>query len=230
MSQPSKVLSVQAADDILSMITIKKKFSLGDKLPNENELSAMLGISRTTLREAIKLLVARNVLEIQRGKGTYVANIKNSDDDAALDPLFKSKMRIKDLFEVRLMIEPSAARLAAIRGTDREIKRILDAGAAVEEKIFSGKNRVYEEQNFHNSIILATGNEFMNMFMPIVIKGVQVGVNEYLSNEEVTKSTLEEHRNIMFFIKERNSDGAEAAMEMHILDLIRITRSMMGNR
>jgi len=226
MSQSPKVLSVQAADDILNMINIKKKFSLGDKLPNENELSAMLGISRTTLREAIKLLVAKNVLEIKRGKGTYVTSIKTSNGEA-LDPLLKSKMRVNDLFEVRLMIEPSAAELAAIRGTDREIKRILDAGAAVEEKILSGKNRVYEEQNFHNSIILATGNEFMNMFMPIVIKGVQAGVNEYLSNEEVTKSTLEEHKNIMFFIKERNPDGAKAAMEMHILELIRITRSMM---
>ena len=204
MSQSPKVLSIQAADDILNMIMIEKQFALGDKLPNENELSGILGVSRTTLREAIKLLAAGNVVEIRRGKGTYVSSTSVSGGDYGLDPLLKSKMGVKDLFEVRLLIEPTAAKLAAIRGGDREIKRILDAGAAVEEKIFSGQNRVYEEQNFHNSIILATGNEFMNMFMPIVIKGVQAGVNEYLSNDEVAKCTLEDHKNIMFFIKERS--------------------------
>lgn len=88
----NKMLSQSIADTMLSMITIEKRFSAGDKLPNENELSEELNVSRTTLREAIRTLVAYNVLEIQRGKGTFVTQ---------------------------------AAYLAAIRGTDAEIKRIL---------------------------------------------------------------------------------------------------------
>ena len=68
----NKMLSQSIADTLLSMITIEKRFSAGDKLPNENELSEELNISRTTLREAIRILVAYNVLEIQRGKGTFV--------------------------------------------------------------------------------------------------------------------------------------------------------------
>ena len=88
----NKMLSQSIADTMLSMITIEKRFSAGDKLPNENEVSEELNVSRTTLREAIRTLVAYNVLEIQRGKGTFVTQ---------------------------------AAYLAAIRGTDAEIKRIL---------------------------------------------------------------------------------------------------------
>lgn len=64
----SKMLSQSVADSILSMITIEKKFAAGDQLPNELNLSEELGVSRTTLREAIRILVAYEVLEIQREK------------------------------------------------------------------------------------------------------------------------------------------------------------------
>ncbi len=68
----NKMLSQSIADSILSMITIEKRFSVGDKLPNEMELSEKLHVSRTTLREAVRILVAYNLLEVRRGKGTYV--------------------------------------------------------------------------------------------------------------------------------------------------------------
>ena len=67
-----KMLSQNAAETILSMITVEKRFSTGDRLPNETELAEELNISRTTLREAVKILTAYGVLEIQRGRGTYV--------------------------------------------------------------------------------------------------------------------------------------------------------------
>ena len=73
-----KRLSESIADDILTMITIEKRFKEGDKLPNENDLSSELDVSRTTLREAIRILATNGVLEIRRGKGTYVTyNEKN---------------------------------------------------------------------------------------------------------------------------------------------------------
>ena len=68
----NKMLSQSVADSILSMITIEKRFAAGDKLPNEIELSEELNVSRTTLREAVRILVAYQILEIRRGKGTYV--------------------------------------------------------------------------------------------------------------------------------------------------------------
>ena len=68
----SQSLSEQVADEILDMIVVKKQFKIGDKLPNETELSALLNVSRTTLREAIKMLVLQDIVEIKRGKGTFV--------------------------------------------------------------------------------------------------------------------------------------------------------------
>lgn len=121
----NKMLSQSIADSILSMITIEKRFSAGDKLPNELELSEELHVSRTTLREAIRILVAYDILEIKRGKGTYVTE-KVLERPQDLEQLSSVKVNVKDLYEMRLIFEPEAAYLAAIRGTDAEIKRIYE--------------------------------------------------------------------------------------------------------
>ena len=121
----NKMLSQSVADSILSMITIEKRFAAGDKLPNEIELSEELNVSRTTLREAVRILVAYQILEIRRGKGTYVTK-KAFEQPQDLEQLSAVRVNAGDLYEMRLIFEPEAAYLAAVRGTDAEIKRILD--------------------------------------------------------------------------------------------------------
>ena len=123
----NKMLSQSVADNILSMITIEKRFAAGDKLPNEIDLAEELNVSRTTLREAIRILVALDILEIQRGKGTYVTEnaFKQQQD---IEQLANVKVNAKDLYEMRLIFEPEAAYLATIRATDAEVRRIIDYG------------------------------------------------------------------------------------------------------
>ena len=130
----NKMLSQSVADNILAMITIEKRYSVGDKLPNELELSEELNVSRTTLREAIRILVAYEILEIRRGRGTYVTQ-KAQEQPQDLEQLSTVKVNAKDLYEMRLIFEPEAAYLAAERGTDAEIKRILDYGKRIEDEI-----------------------------------------------------------------------------------------------
>lgn len=107
--QKGKRLSDSVADDILTMIAIEKRFKAGGKLPNENELSEELGVSRTTLREAIRILAAGNVLEIQRGKGTYVKSNFEERSLENLSHLALIKVNADDLYEMRLIFEPEAA-------------------------------------------------------------------------------------------------------------------------
>ena len=97
---------------------------IGDKLPNENELSEELGVSRTTLREAVKFLIAHNVLEIKRGKGTYVADNKDLNEDYGLSELENLVMDSMDFFETRIMLEPTMANYAAKRATVDDIKEL----------------------------------------------------------------------------------------------------------
>ncbi|WMJ79025.1 MULTISPECIES: FadR/GntR family transcriptional regulator [unclassified Sedimentibacter] len=217
MTLHSKRLSEQAAEDILNMITVKKKYLPGDKLPNENDLSAELKISRTTLREAIRILITHNILEIKRGKGTYVVPMQNLRDDFCLDDSMTAMIGLKDLMEIRLIIEPEIVYYAAKRASDKEIEKILYHGELIENKIRNGEDRTEEEQLFHNSIAKSTHNDFINRLMPIINQGIYKGV--ILSKEKckANDDTLVDHRVIMDHLKKRDADGARIAMKLHII-------------
>lgn len=216
-----KRLSDSVADDILAMITIEKKFIPGEKLPNENELSEELKISRTTLREAIRILATNGILEIQRGKGTFVKKDLQTDNIEEISSLSKIKANAKDLYEMRLIFEPEAAYLAVQRASDAEIKRILSLGEQIEEYIKLGKDRTEIEQAFHKSIAKATHNEFMNKLMPVIYQAIDKGVALSEEKEMAVKDTIIDHRMIMDFIKNRNAEGAKSAMKIHILHAIK---------
>ena len=212
----NKMLSQSVADNILAMITIEKRYSVGDKLPNELELSEELNVSRTTLREAIRILVAYEILEIRRGRGTYVTQ-KAQEQPQDLEQLSTVKVNAKDLYEMRLIFEPEAAYLAAERGTDAEIKRILDYGKRIEDEIKSGKDRTKDEHAFHKAIAQATHNEFMNKLMPILYQAISKGVVLSVQSEKAKNDTINDHRMIMEFLEQHKAQGAKNAMRIHIM-------------
>lgn len=213
-----KRLSDHIADDIMSMITIEKRFKPGNKLPNENALSEELNISRTTLRESIRILVANGVLEIQRGRGTFVKkDFDISHTMKSLNNLSNTRIDARDLYEMRLIFEPEAAYYATIRATDAELQRILEYGQQIEQKIKLGMDRTDVEQKFHKSISKATHNEFMDKLMPVIFQAIDTGVVLSQKNERVTKDTLSDHKMIMEFMEARNPEGARSAMKIHIL-------------
>ena len=221
MTKKEKNLSQNAADDIVAMITIDKKYSAGDKLPNENDLASMLKISRTTLREAIRILVAHDVLEIRRGKGTFVVAKDEDIEGFSLDDFSVSKLNAKDLYEMRLIFEPQTAYYAALRATDTELNRILHYGKLEEQKILNNEDRTEFDQAFHRAIAKATHNEFMNKLMPILHKAIDKGVVLSDENKIVLEDTLIDHRMIMDFLENRDAEGAKTAMKLHIIHAMR---------
>ena len=205
-------LSDVTAKRIRNMIE-ESRFKVGDKLPNENDFANELGISRSTLREAIKALTSLGILEIRRGKGTFVTDstvIESGD-------LGEINSGLGDLFEMRLMFEPECAYYAAQRATDEEIAIICKYGEAVENKIKSGEDRTYEEQKFHESIANATHNAFVQQFMPIIFNAIKKGVIVMQKDKIVSDDNLNDDRLIMDFLKARNADGARTAMRLHII-------------
>lgn len=213
-----KRLSDSIAEDILSMITIEKKFLPGEKLPNEIELSTKFNISRTTLREAIRILVTNDILEIKRGKGTFVKkelDVRNTM--LPLNKLANARINAKDLYEIRLIFEPEAAYYATMRASATELDRILMYGKQIEQKIIQKKNRTEVEQKFHKAIAKATHNEFIDKLMPVIFQAIDQGIMLSEENERVTQDTLRDHQMIMEFMEARNPEGARSAMKIHIL-------------
>ena len=115
MKDDGKSLAECVADDITSMIIVEKRFLPGNKLLNENDFSKELFVSRSTFREAVKILSERGILEVKHGSGTYVAkNIASNTVSKAY-----SGIDALELNEIRLMIEPEAAYFAALRASDK---------------------------------------------------------------------------------------------------------------
>ena len=212
----TKKLSDVTAKRIRAMIETENRFKVGDKLPNENDFANELGISRATLREAIRILTLGGILEIRRGKGTFVT----SNTFIETGDLGEISSGLDDLFEMRLMFEPDCAYYAAQRATDEEIEIICKYGEAVEQKILSGEDKTYEEQKFHESIANATHNAFVKQFMPIIFNAIKKGVLVMQQDDNVSKDNLNDDRLIMEFLKARNADGARTAMRLHILHAI----------
>lgn len=217
----NKRLSDSIADEILSMVTIEKKFIPGDKLPNENDLSEELNISRTTLREAIRILVTNGILEIQRGKGTYVKKNIDLSKKESINFISSARINAKDLYEMRLIFEPEAAYYAALRASNIELKHILYYGLQIERKIENNEDRTEVEQKFHKSIAKATHNEFMNKLMPVIYQAIDKGVILSEKKELAVKDTISDHKMIMEFMEDRNPEGAKSAMKIHILHAIK---------
>lgn len=215
-------LSEQAAEELLEMISVKKNFSAGDKIPNEAELASLLGVGRSTVREAVKILISQNILRIERGKGTYVVSVPDytQTTEPALIPISKAQFNLKDLFEIRLIFEPEAAYLAAKRASDSEIEKICKYEEIIRRKIENNEDRTKEEYMFHSLISKATHNNFMKEIQPIILKSVTKSVPLAMedSTDTIEKHALIEHRLVADFLRKRDAQGAKSAMKLHIVN------------
>ena len=115
----------QTADELSALILSGKEFCPGDRLPNELELSSRFHISRTTLREAIRTLVVRGLVEVRHGSGTFVADHLPEDSPVDFQEMKNLKIHAQDLYEARLIFEPQVAALAVQRASDAEMEQIL---------------------------------------------------------------------------------------------------------
>ena len=208
------------AGRIKDMIFLEKKYLPNDKLPNEHDLSAQLGVSRTSLREAIKILAANGILTIKRGSGTFVSSTPDSPNDPfGMAYLDDKKKLVKNWFEFRLILEPPNARLAAVNGSDEEIKAISDSATRIAQLIKEGKSIVAEDQLFHAAIATATHNDVIKLTMPSLEAAVSDAITTSTkigTSSRSQENVLTYHTAIADFIRMRDGDGAEIAMRYHI--------------
>ena len=208
------------------MIVEEHLYESGSKLPNENELSDALHVSRTTLREAISFLVAQGVLEIRRGKGTFVAgNLPAAGLDLTSLAGVRSRVRAKDLFEMRLIFEPATVALACMRASDEELEQIRRKADRVEEIAADGGDWPLADQELHWAIIKASHNEYMRRLYPIINSAVNEILQISQNRQHMEEIALNDNRLIMGFLLQRDADGASHAMSIHMKHLINTLRS-----
>ena len=134
----------------INQLIIDQNIGPEQKLPNEFELAERLNVGRGTIREAVKLLVARNCLEVRRGKGTFVVEKTGQIEDPLGFAYVKDKITLaEDLMELRLRVEPWAAQLAAQRITDEEMPELQARCEEVTRIIRSGEDHGAADKAFH---------------------------------------------------------------------------------
>lgn len=215
MKQPRRQLADEIAEILLKRIA-DGEFQPGMKIPNEFELADELNVGRGTIREAVKSLVTRNVLVIKRGNGTYVAEHPGRVDDPLGFALNKDKLRLaNDLCEVRLILEPEIAALAAERATDEEIVKIREYCDEAAEAIKAGRYHGDADINFHKAIAAASHNQVMASVVPVIQQGVFLFVE--IADKYQLEMTVKTHRQICKAIATRDARAAYKYMREHLL-------------
>ena len=214
-------LSQQTADRLYTMIVEQGIYPAGSKLPNENDLSREMNVSRTTLREAISFLATQGVLEIQRGKGTFVAKeLPNKGLDLSALADMRSRVRASDLFEMRLIFEPATVALACQRASDEELENIRRKAEIMEQLSREGGDWPGADQEFHFAIIQASHNEYMRRLYPIINGAVDEILQISHNRSSMQEIAVSDNRLILEFLLKRDEVGARHAMSIHIKHLM----------
>jgi len=178
-----KTLSENIADKIKSRI-IQGEYALGSRLPNEQELSLSLNVSRTTIREAVKLLVSLHVLEIERGRGTFVAAMPGvSTDPLGLD-FVADDVLLKDLLTFRCTMEPQVCALAAENATASQIAQMQKLIRKMEQLLSQTGEPPYDEKTidaytnneiaFHTLVYQMTHNVIFERLTQLISRAVTI--------------------------------------------------------
>ena len=214
-------LSEQTSDRMYEMIVEEARYAPGSKLPNENELSKALEVSRTTLREAISFLVAQGVLEIRRGKGTFVAEeLPAAGMDLSSLTGLRARERARDLFEMRLIFEPATVALACQRASMEELQQIQKKAERMEQIAAAGGDWPLADQEFHWAIIRASHNEDMRRLYPIINNAVNDLMQLAQNRQRMEETAIRDNKLILEFLLRRDEEGARHAMTIHMKHLI----------
>lgn len=209
-----KLLASQVEEELMEYI-LQESVCIGEKLPNEFELAEKFGVGRSTVRETVRSLVTKGILEVRRGSGTYVVSKRTIEDDPLGLSKFSDKYKLAlELFEVRLMLEPEIAALASDYATPEEKEELKQLCDEVEQIYRAGKNHAKKDVEFHTCIAKCSRNRVVTLLQPIIQTAIVTFVN--LTHRKLMEETIETHRAITEAILKGDSVGARCAMIMHL--------------
>lgn len=209
-----KSLTQIAAEGIIQLIR-ENDMQPGQRLENEYDLAKRLNVGRGTVREAIRSLVSRNILEVRQGAGTFVS-YKNGIPEDPLGLAFEESDELLALhmMEVRLILEPEIAAMAAMNGTKKQVLAMLEQCDKVEKLIRENKAYNQEDALFHQKIAECTGNRVMEKIIPIITSSVQLNIG--VTRDKFKMQTITEHRNIANAIIKKDPYKAKYSMTAHL--------------
>lgn len=215
---PEKLsLAEKTAERMIYEFIESGKVESGGKLPNEMELSSLLGVSRITLREAIRILSAQGYVKVQRGRGTFVTDKTRLGTDFDFIHMENQSVEFRDLVELRSCVEPAAAYLASQRATEEDAVSLLGLADKIYQKYEKDMDTMEEEIAFHSMVAKVSGNAFFKQLIPVLVQAVIETFEYAKKNQNDTEYYMVEHRQIAEAIQTGNADKAKLLMELHMM-------------
>lgn len=206
---------------------IETGLEAGNKLPTETTLMNRYAVSRSTIREAMKILQAENIVEIRHGCGSFVASRPGlSKDPLGLSFADQGKL-LPDLMEVRLLMEPSIAEIAAVRRTESDLQEMEKYLRQMTELGRHGADYHTCDFQFHISVAKATHNGVLDRIFPVILEGIETGYAQTAHIEGSFERAIDYHQRILEAIREQNSAEAGCLTQMHIRQTLRDIREKL---
>lgn len=217
------VKKIRIYEDIISRIrdmVDKGDLSAGDRLPSERELSAAFRVSRPSVREALKTLESHGYLETRQGEGTFISSnpIEHFMEPFAAVILNQKEYQIQ-ILEMRRLIEPQIASLAAERATKDEMSKMKKILSLQKEKVRMGETGADLDKNFHYLIAEAAKNKLLLRIIETAKDLFTENRNRYLQIAERPQKSVRHHREILSAISVGDGELAANAMNIHLDDL-----------
>ena len=198
----------------------KGRLQSGDQLPSERELAEVFNVSRSSVREALRSLETQGYLESRQGDGTYIAR---QPVESLVNPLatviFSEKDGQMELFEMRRLIEPQLAYLAAERATPEEIVMLGKALELQEEAFARGESGTEVDKTFHYILAKAAKNKVILRIVDNIMDLLAESRDKYLQVEGRPEKSLARHREVLNAIRSGDKELAAQVMLEHLEDI-----------
>ena len=221
MERLNKINLSEAIYRQLLLMIDRGEIKPGDKLPPEPELCERLGASRTAIREGIKRLAGINVVAIVPGRGTYVHADPDIMVDSASLNITLDREVVKNIYEVRIILDGGIAKHAAIRAAEKDLEAIDTALDKMRRSIDSADPdlnlSLRGDEEFHLALCEAAHNKLLQKIAwPIINHGVLRNWRNAVPSRTIISSALEGHERIAAAIRRKDAQAAVAAMELHL--------------
>ncbi|MEY9871697.1 GntR family transcriptional repressor for pyruvate dehydrogenase complex [Streptacidiphilus sp. MAP12-33] len=221
-------LTDQAIDKIKAMI-VSGELPPGSRLPKEGELALQLGLSRSSLREAVRALTAMQILVTRQGDGTYVSDLEPRrllENLSFVSDVSRGATALH-LLQVRRMLEPQAVALAATRATSADLEalqRILDSGSAVQD----AEDFIRCDMAFHRAIADLVGNPVLTAILDMLSTHTQrVRILRGTTAAQAIEHAQREHEMILTALRDRDAQLAAATAAVHVAALVQWVRGSL---
>lgn len=218
MEAVQKVSAVQQVEERIREYILQENVHIGDKLPTERELCEALNVGRGTVREAIRVLQAKGLVDLQVGRGAFVAGKDEHASEDIANWFRMNEVQVMDLIEIRNAIEPLAVRLAIQRMSDKELNRLIaihdQSKLAAEENNAAALAKC--DEKFHACIMESSHNKALVDINRIIVVNLANFRGKTFTIPSNVNNFIPAHTAILNAIRARDIAAGEEAMRVHL--------------